>query len=210
MSNRYDYTVLIDGVDATAVFNKMGGSAAAQRYLSGELVFTETQPKPAPAPEPPLDFLIHVDRSVRPSYPDWAKHDSVNNPGFVALEATGPADYDLSTVDQYLYGKQKTGGYETGNAIYKHLKDTSALVDCYGLADLLAIQAKCNKPGGIAVFRALFKGKAVFGWKSVVEGQGGSLRVPGLVEDDGGVVLRWLWLDDDYFHSRNPALRFRK
>jgi hypothetical protein len=58
------------------------------------------------------------------------------------------------------------------------------------------------------VFRKLFAGKAVFGWKSVVRRSDGRLFVPCLYEDGGEVVVRWFWLDN-FFFSRHPALRFK-
>ncbi|MDQ5949299.1 MAG: hypothetical protein QG589_425 [Patescibacteria group bacterium] len=197
MATKYDYAVLIDGVDATAVFNKMGGPAVAQRFLSGDFVLVEA-PKPEPPPEPVLDFTISVDRSVKPIYPDWMKE--VMHP---ELELAGPTEYDLSKVEKWLARGQGTG-VVTGNTIYKELQTKNALADQLGLADLLAIQAK-----GLAVFRSLYNGKAVFGWKSVVQDHHGILFVPCLIENGGKVVVRWVWLDY-YWSSRSPALRFSK
>lgn len=57
MAQRYDYTVLIGGVDATAVFNKMGGPAVAQEYLADEWVLVKAPPKPAPSPPEPKVYL---------------------------------------------------------------------------------------------------------------------------------------------------------
>src|SRR3989344_556295 len=76
--------------------------------------------------------------------------------------------------------------------------------DQLGLVDLLAIQAK-----GIKVFRKLYQGKVVFGWKSVIELRGGDLFVPCLYEGGGRGVLGWRWLDSHWL-SHRPALRFRK
>jgi len=72
------------------------------------------------------------------------------------------------------------------------------------LQDGLAIQAK-----GIAVFRKLFAGKAVFLWGSVVQDRRGRLLVPYLYENGDEVRLDWGWLGNDWFSS-NPALRFSK
>lgn len=180
MSNRYDYTVLIGGVDATAVFNKMGGPAVAQRYLADELLLVEA-PKPEPPPEPVLDFIVRVDRSVKLSYFDWFK--KLENP---ELECSGPAEYDLQTaVQQWLHDDQKNG-VVVGNTIHKHLKKDNGLASCLNLQDGLAIQAK-----GIAVFRKLFAGKAVFLWGSVVQRRFGNLSVPYLYGDGGEVVVLW-------------------
>lgn len=158
-------------------------------------------PEVIPIPQPPLDFTIRVDRSVKPAYPDWVKKLM-----HTELELTGPANYDLETaVEEWCHDDQKTG-VVNGQKIYDHLKVTNALADQLGLADLLAIQAK-----GIKVFRKLFKNKAVFGWKSVVQERDirGILCVPYLFGDGGEVILLWSWLDDDW-SSSSPALRFRK
>ena len=155
---------------------------------------------PLHAPEAPMDFSVYVDRSVSPIYPDWVK--KVMHP---ELERMGPAEYDLSLVKLWLHPDQ-LNGVVNGNAIYKHLKQNVALADCLGLADLRAIQAK-----GIAVFRKLFAGKVVFGWKSVVQDRdvSGNLSVPYLYEDGDKVVLHWNWLDGGW-RSNGPAVRFGK
>jgi|SRR3989344_635152 len=157
-------------------------------------------PRVVPTPELPLDFIVRVDRSVRPTYPDWVA--KVIHP---KLEGTGPAEYNLKTqVGEWLHDDQKTGVVRS-QVIYDHLKASNELINQLGLADLLAIQAK-----GITVFRKLYKGKLVFGWKSVVLNRGlfSGLSVPYLYEVGGEVVLRWGWLGRDWF-SRDPALRFR-
>lgn len=151
------------------------------------------------SPTPPSDFMIHVDRSVRPIYPDWMK--KLMHP---ELQRVGPTDYDLQTqVDEWLHDQQKVGSVR-GQVIYDYLKLTNTFTDQLGLTDLLAIHAK-----GIKVFRQLYKGKAVFGWKSVVELRSGNLSVPYLCESGGKVMLNWDWLVD-YWGSSYPALRFRK
>jgi hypothetical protein len=70
------------------------------------------------------------------------------------------------------------------------------------LRDLEEIQKK-----GVPHFRKHFKGRTLFGWKSVVRDDYLSLDVPCLVEDGGKVVLDWVWLDSGLV-STNPALRF--
>lgn len=143
------------------------------------------------------DSIIRVNRSVRPSYPDWAK--TVMHP---ELEPTGPAEYDIEKVEQWLHDGQKDGKWIEGNKIYAHLKETDTLKTCLGLRDLEEIQKK-----GIAFFRKYFQGKAVFGWKSVVRNRYGILFVPCLCEDDDEVVVRWSWLARGW-DGRSPALRF--
>ena len=162
-----------------------------QKFLLG--LCTTEKPK-----EDILDFTIHVDRTIRPTYPDWSK--VVTYPD---LEPTGPTDYNLSTgVEQWLHDGQKDGKYTRGQVIYDHLKETDDLKNHLSLRDLEEIQKK-----GIKVFRMLFKGKAVFAWKSVVQDQGGHLGVPFLYEGGDGVLVYWHWLDHDWGGS-NPALRF--
>jgi hypothetical protein len=181
-----------------AVINKLGGENGVDRLLRGELVVSEREPKGKRSPKAKkLDTIIRVDRSVRPAYPDWSK--VVMNP---ELENTGPAEYDLAKIEQWLHDGQKGERYMRGQAIYDHLKSNNLLDSCLGLTDGIAIQQK-----GIEVFRRFFSGKAVFLWRSVVRNDLGSLSVPCLYEDDGEVKLRWYWLDN-YWGSNNPALRF--
>ncbi len=145
----------------------------------------------------PLDFIIRVDRSVKPIYPEWME--KLMHP---ELELSGPAEYDLSQVDQWLHDDQKCGSV-IGYTICKHLQKGNNLATCLNLQDGRAIQQK-----GIAVFRQLFAGKAVFLWGSVVHGRG-IVDVPYLVEIDGRVVVRWYSLDD-FLNPGNPALRFKR
>lgn len=181
-----------------AIVKNLGGEEGALKFLRGELV---VQPVviPEPPPEPVLDFLVRVDRSVKPSYPDWMK--KLMHP---ELELAGPAEYNLQDgVEQWLHDDQKRGSV-VGNTIYKHLQKGDALATCLNLQDGLAIQAK-----GIAVFRKLFAGKAVFLWGSVVQYRYGGLSVPYLCDLGVKVGLHWHRLDrnwDSYF----PALRFSK
>ena len=150
-----------------------------------------------PEPEIQTDPIIRVDRSIRPSYPDWAK--VVMHP---ELEPLGPTEYNIAEVDQWFHDGQKDGKWIEGNKIYSHLKDADTLKTCLGLRDLEEIQKK-----GIAFFREHFKGKAVFAWKSVVRSSHGGLYVPYLYEDGGKVVLYWGWLGYGW-DGNNPGLRF--
>lgn len=141
--------------------------------------------------------IVRVDRSIRLAYPEWMK-----DVLYPELEESGPEEFDLATIESYLYGNQASGSYETGNRIHEHLKSENLLDSCLSLQDALAIQAM-----GIAAFRKHFKGKAVFFWKSVVRHRLGNLYVPYLIEYGGQVGLRWLWLGDDW-NDDSPALRF--
>ena len=147
----------------------------------------------------PLDPIVRVDPSIKPSYPSWVKE-----PLHPELELTGPAEFDASMLELWLHEKQRTGRIQ-GHDLYKYLEDNEKMLEsCLGLTDLLAIQAK-----GIAFFRKHFAGKAIFGWKSAVQYAGGRRFVPCLCEVGGEVVLCWYWLDDVWY-SGCPALRFAK
>lgn len=143
-----------------------------------------------------VSSIIHVDRTVRPTYPSWMK--KVLYP---KLENTGPEEFDVTKLELWLHNDQKAGTVK-GNVIHDHLKSNNMLEGCLGLRDLEEIQKK-----GVTFFRENFKGKAVFAWKSVVRHADGYLLVPYLIENDGKVVLYWNWLDNDW-NSSNPALRF--
>lgn len=109
------YKLYVEDVSLEAVINKLGGVGGAKRFLSGELLLVEVK-KPESPPEPVLDFLVRVDSSVKPSYPEWIR--KVMHP---ELELAGPAEYNLQDgVEQWLYNDQKCGSV-AGNTIYKHL-----------------------------------------------------------------------------------------
>lgn len=146
-------------------------------------------------PELIIDPIIRVDRSVRPAYPGWVK-----NFLHPELQGTGPIEYDVSRVEQWLHDGQRNNTIK-GQKIYEYLKEKKMLQSCLGLSDLVAIQAK-----GIVFFRQHFAGKAIFGWKSVVRDRG-DLSAPCLCGHGGEVVLCWDWLEDDW-HGCSPALRF--
>ncbi|PIR40163.1 MAG: hypothetical protein COV33_01205 [Candidatus Zambryskibacteria bacterium CG10_big_fil_rev_8_21_14_0_10_34_34] len=141
-------------------------------------------------------MIIRPNRTTSPVYPDWKEE--LLHP---ELELTGPARYNISQVEQWLHDGQKRDKWVKGQVIYEYLKDNQMLNSCLSLADLLAIQAK-----GINFFRQHHKGKAIFGWKSVVRRRDGHLYVPCLCEDGGEVVLDWYWLGGDWYDS-DPALR---
>ncbi len=178
------------------IVKKLGGGDGALKFLRGELVVQPVIPELSL--EPPLDFLVRVDRSVKPAYPDW-----VLEVMYPELECSGPAEYDLNKVVQWFDDSQKNGSV-VGNTIYKHLQNGDALASCLNLQDGLAIQQK-----GISLFRKLFASKAIFLWGSVVRHRSGGLLVPYLYEYGGGVVLNWRWLGY-YLDSRSSALRFSK
>lgn len=153
--------------------------------------------KPTPEPEPVIDPIVRVDRSIRPTYPDWVK--TVTHP---ELESLGPAEYNITEVEQWLHNGQKGRKRTEGNVIYAHLKKTDALKTCFGLRDLEEIQKK-----GVAFFWKNFGRKAVFGWASVVQDDDGRLLVPCLYKLSDKVFLIWSWLGHSGWFNSHPALR---
>lgn len=153
-----------------------------------------------PKEETPISIVVHVDRSIRPVYPNWV--DKVMHP---ELESTGPVEYDIaSAVSLWLHDKQKKG-LTTGKVIFDHLKKNNMIESCGNLQDALAIQEL-----GIAAFKKAFGNKVVYFWKSVVRDRyDGYLYVPCLYVSDGEVVLFWNWLDIDW-DVNGPAVRFAK
>lgn len=114
MSNRYDYTVFIGGVDATAVFNKMGGPANAQRYLANELILTEV-PKPKPVPELLTEFSVNLDGPARLPFPS-AVLEVHRGSGVVKVERKLDGTYiDKKKPGLFLSEKQRGGGYPGHN-----------------------------------------------------------------------------------------------
>ena len=92
-------------------------------------------------PELSADPLIRVDRTIRPTYPDWVT--KVLHPD---LEATGPSEFNVATLDHWLHPNQKAG-VSKGKVIFEHLKQNGMLASCLGLRDLEEIQEK-----GLAFF----------------------------------------------------------
>lgn len=166
------------------------------RLARGEAVLTMKEPPP-PKVELPINTIIRVDRTVKPTYPDWVK--KVMHP---ELEAQGPAEYDLANVEQWLHDGQK-GGWTRGENIYAKLKenDNDLLKTCHTLRDGEEI-----KKNGIETYRKFFKGKVLFLWGSVVQDVDGDLCVPFLYDVSGKVVLSWYGLGFDW-DGRNPAGR---
>jgi hypothetical protein len=147
-----------------------------------------------------LDYVVKIDRLPgRSSYPKAKKR--LMNP---ELEFSGSREYNLKKeVEQWLHPKQKVG-VATGQEIYEYLKKDNALIRCLGLADLLAIKAM-----GDEVFHELYRGLAVYAWKSVIEDRLGRLYVPCLIWIGGMVAPEWCLLDGK-MGSACPALLFKK
>jgi hypothetical protein len=175
------------------VVNKLGGrdvSAVRSR------IALALRNEPFPPPASP-DTIIRVDHAVRPIYPIWIRPEWINSSEFIALEGTGPTEYNLGTVQLWLHEEQERG-MMGGHALRVHLKSNDMLGGCLGLA----IQQK-----GIKIFRQFFHYKVVFLWRSVVWLPGGKASVPFLMEDGDKVVLRWRWLDRSWL-ACEPAARF--
>lgn len=153
--------------------------------------------------EPTTDFIVHVDRSVKPSYPD--RVGVVRHP---ELELEGPPVYNLQDgVEQWLHGEQQRYSVR-GSTIYEHLQGSGALSICLNLQDGLAIQQK-----GALVFHELFADQQVFLFGSVTtsEDDGTCLYVPYLYEAfvSGEIVLSWFWIRDP-MNRNHRVLRFSK
>ena len=185
-----------DGTTADLDWLSAGDNVKSVSLLARGEAELVIKTKPALEPEVQIDPIIRVDRSIRPTYPDWVK--TVMHP---ELEPLGPAEYDISQVKQWLHDGQKDGEWIEGNNIYSHLKETDTLKICLGLRDLEEIQKK-----DVAFFRKHFGGKLVFGWSGVVRDRLRRLRVPCLDEGGDEVVLDWYWLGS-YLGDDNPALR---
>jgi hypothetical protein len=181
--------------------NRCGGSTADIEWLSAgqnfELVMRLARGEAKIVMTPSEDdTIIRVNRSVKPVYPDWVAE--VLHPD---LELSGPTEYNIGQVEQWLHEGQKKGGCIKGQQIYEFLKENKMLESCLGLADLHAIQAE-----GIDFFQEHFDGKLVFGWKSIVRHYDGDLCSPRLYDSGGQVMLGWLWLGDSWYFD-DPALR---
>jgi hypothetical protein len=154
----------------------------------------------------PPNSIIKIDRwqtLIYPVYPDF-----VIKPLHPDLENKGPKQIDLDPrvkqVEQWLHPDQENG-WVKGQIIYDHQISTGELEICFGLRELLAIQAR-----GPNFFRCYFKGKSVFGWKGVVLDSVGRRHVPCLFIEDGREVrLSWRWLEG-HWSSYTPALRFAR
>jgi len=141
-----------------------------------------------------LDFIVCVDRSIKPTYP------KNREPHFPKYELILPTKYDHRELIQWQNDYQKYGQQiTTGEDIYLDGPDIS---DCTNLMDLIAIKEK-----GIAVFRAVFQGKIVFAWKSVVENDVDDVFVPLLWEQNEELVLGWRYIGRNFDHNC-VALRF--
>jgi hypothetical protein len=196
MASKYDYVVSIDGVDATALINKMGGPAEAKKFLAEGLSLVKPRP---------LNFIVEVMRSLRPGYPTWVE--KLQNP---ELELVGPDKYDLRDLCRWACSGHQKGKDVAGHLIYQELCREGLLPRCLGLQDFLAIQLK-----GWEVYTEVFQeeGTTLHAWRSVAWHPNGNLYVPTLgfapAEEDGEedvMVIGWDYLDSEISSDEPPIL----
>lgn len=118
------------------------------------------------------------------------------------LENSGPAEYDIDLIEQWIHDDQRNGRWMLGSSLYRHLKDGGLLTTCVGLSDLEAIRNK-----GPSLFRKYFGGKTVCGWRSVGQCFKGLFFVPVIYDGGTSVILNWQWIKGNY-DDRSPAARF--
>lgn len=170
--------------ELNAIVKKLGGKEGADRFRRGELAVCEKSPR-----------LLFVDRSIKPTYPDFVKE--VLHP---ELEHTGPTHLDPALTPLYLHPKQKNGGVLEGNKLCASLKETGLIELCYSLRDGEELQKNPH------IFPESWKGQYVFLWKSVVQSRDGSLDVPYVCWGAGRVCLHWYWLGRDWYGNCPAAL----
>ncbi len=100
----------------------------------------------------------------------------------------------------YLFGKQRTGGSETGYTVEKSLRETGLIARCLSTDDEM-VKGWVINPN---TYPAEFKGKVIFLWKSA-KGRGVNRRVPCLVWYHGEVVMVW-HLHSHGLGGSNPAV----
>lgn len=93
----------------------------------------------------------------------------------------------------YLFGKQKTGGWERGHDIEVHLNETGLINRCLSKDDDV-VQGWLANP---ETYPKEFKDKVVFLWKSV-DIRDGLRKAPYLAWRGGRVALYWYLLDYDW------------
>ena len=154
--------------------------------------------RPSPKAEL-LDTIIRVDRSVRPSYPDWVERVEHSD-----LEPTGPIEYDISKVKQWFHDGQKNGKRIKGNEIHTYLKGNRHAEDLSRTARLGG-----NPEERHHLLQETLPRQSRLRLKSGVRDRNrdGNLYVPFLYEHGGKVVMDWYWLGHDWDDS-HPALRF--
>ncbi|MBI2356105.1 MAG: hypothetical protein HYV13_02785 [Candidatus Doudnabacteria bacterium] len=144
------------------------------------------------------ELVIESRRPVlRPAYPSWVRKRVHRE-----LEETSPKKFYTARFELWLAPGQDTDAGVTGHAVYEALKAGDLLAGCAGLFELQII-----RPRGKEFYERYFLGKAVFGWRWVVEHYNGRLFVPYLGVYRGSLGEHWHCLDDNLNYVR-PALRF--
>ncbi len=156
-----------------------------REYLRGRAQIVSIQVELPPAPLPTTPDTFRVDYSVRATYPDWMKKRL--HPEF---DRTDTVERHLDQVNLWLHPDQGNGGRIGGKALYQYVKENGILPTCLALRDMEEIRKL-----GIEVYRKYFRGKAVFGWKDVVQDSYDNLYVSCLGEYGGQVVVSWSTLD---------------
>lgn len=100
----------------------------------------------------------------------------------------------------YRFGRQKTGGYETGFAIERHLVETGLIDRCLSLEDEIVKVWRADP----ATYPEEFKDKGVVLWKSI-RTSGDYRHVACLVWRGERVVVLWTWLEF-VFYGYDPAV----
>ena|SRR3989344_2555376 len=127
------------------------------------------------------EFVVRVDRSSRPPYPDWM----IFEVHFRVL-AVGPAEFSLSSLEHFVWGFQKRPGGVEGEYLHDQLERSRMIERCLDLRDAVEIQ----KFGG-TVFRESFGNSNVFLWRSTIHDRHGDAQVPYLYLKEGEVTLGW-------------------
>lgn len=156
---------------------------------------------------------IHVQRNIRPVYPDWVDDDDIL---YKELECTGFNEYHLGSLRRFVYPKQKLLFLTKGNEIHEWLKDPPEssypyLQTCLNLQDGYVISEE-----GVVTYYKFFGRDEGFLWKSMVrkkvmdpkKGLHYLYYVPYLCVRGFKVVILWRWLGD-YWIWNNTALCFR-
>lgn len=112
----------------------------------------------------------------------------------------GTREFDPKMLQRWFHGDYISGKV-TGQIIFDYFKFNELFEDCVGFPELEGIQKK-----GLSFFREHFKGKAVFGWRAILDTPR-DRRVPYLIEYLGEVVLCLYWVGA-LWHENFIALRF--
>jgi hypothetical protein len=150
-----------------------------------------------PVPKSRSASVIRVNRCFLPVYPKFFRRIL-----YPQLEKTGPMEYDVAKLRQWLHIRQTQSGVVKGRVIQGYIQETGLLKTCLNLRDLEVIKKK-----RLVFFRNHFGTKKVTAWKSVIENRNGELDVPILFEKDGKLLLNWQSLASDWY-SNYPVFQY--